>query len=217
MSVIILRHIQRFGLASAKGSFLLSSLKKFFGIVFSCEATLYTVLCVCVSQIFVPNSKIYSVHFVSIRQLYQTQPNSKSTILKISHHSQDSHHFVQLWRRNTKIAFNTHLPPNTNFQATSRQGRSLRFCRLTLLTNIRSTKVFFVGLSPSLGWSKSNYNLFYYALIQLSKTLTGQEFASKRSLLDILPKLNTFDLSLVQDGHHASKSRKTKNQISNQK
>ena len=117
---------------------------------------LFVCLSACSSQIFVPNSKIYSVHFVSIRQLYQTQPNS-------------SHHFVQLWRRNTKIAFNTHLPPNTNFQATSRQGRSLRFCRLTLLTNIRSTKVFFVGLSPSLGWSKSNYNLYYYALIWLSK------------------------------------------------
>ena len=56
--------------------------------IFSCVATLYTVLSVCLRVcLFVPNSKIYPVHSVSKCQLYQTQPNWKTGILKMSHHS----------------------------------------------------------------------------------------------------------------------------------
>ena len=40
----------------------------------------------------------------------------------------------------------------------------------------------FVGWSPSLGRSPSNYNFFYCVLIWLSKILTGQEFDSQISL-----------------------------------
>ena len=37
----------------------------------------------------------------------------------------------------------------------------------------------------------------YRTKIWLSKFITGQEFGSQISLPDILPKLNTFDISLV--------------------
>ena len=39
-----------------------------------------------------------------------------------------------------------------------------------------------VGQSPFLGWSPSNYNLFYCTLILPSKIFTGQEFGSQISL-----------------------------------
>ena len=64
-------------------------------------------LSVCSSQIFVPNSKIYSVHFVSILRLYQTQPKRKTTILEISHHSYDSSGGLTLKLLSTP----THHPP----------------------------------------------------------------------------------------------------------
>ena len=54
-----------------------------------------------------------------------------------------------------------------------------------------------VDQSPSLGRSTSNFNLFYFTWFWLTKILTGQEFGFQTSLLDILPKLNTFDLSLA--------------------
>ena len=41
----------------------------------------------------------------------------------------------------------------------------------------------------------------YWAGSWLSKVLTGQEFGSQISLPDMLPKLNTFDLSLVFSNH----------------
>ena len=54
-----------------------------------------------------------------------------------------------------------------------------------------------VGWSPSLGWSASNYNLFYCLWIWPSKFPTGKIFGSQILLSDILTKLNTFDIGLV--------------------
>ena len=54
-----------------------------------------------------------------------------------------------------------------------------------------------VGWTLFPGRSPSNYNLLCCTKIWLSKILTGQEFVFQISLPDILPKLNTFDLSLV--------------------
>ena len=88
---------------------------------------------------------------------------------------------------NTKICLNHHQPPTTrSFKATSRQGRRLRF---GMLINQGIILVW----SPSLRWSPSNYHLFYCTWIWFSKILSGQDFCSQISL----PKLNTFDLSLV--------------------
>ena len=108
---------------------------------------------------------------------------------------------------NTKIGLHTttthhHPPPTTttNFQATSRHTRRLRFGMLTLLTNIRSPKVLYKdGHHPQDGHHPITTFFFFYCMrIWLSEILTGQGFGSQISLpIMLIPKLNTFDLSLV--------------------
>ena len=63
-----------------------------------------------------------------------------------------------------------------------------------------------VGQAPSLGWSPSNYKVFYRMNIWLSKILTGQKFGSQIALLDKLLKLNTYVLGLVRASLKLSKA-----------
>ena len=112
---------------------------------------------------------------------------------------------VQLGTKlNTKIGLNHHQPPTTrSFKATSRQERRLRF---GMLINQGVILVW----SPSLRWSPSNYHLFYCTWIWFSKILSGQDFCSQISL----PKLNTFNLSLVgyeMEANHIPRGDRSRN------
>ena len=68
--------------------------------------------------------------------------------------------------------------------------------QLWYVDKYKTNKGTMVGWSPSLGQSPSNYNLFYLALIRLSKILTGEEFGSQISLPNLSSRLNIFNLSL---------------------
>ena len=65
-------------------------------------------------------------------------------------------------------------------------------CVLTVGSNHK----YKINQDVMVGRSPFNYNLFYHTWIWFPKILSGKEFGSQISLLGILHKLNTFDLSL---------------------